>query len=387
MTTSPLRVLHVVDSLSGGGVAALELTFAEAVLHRPVQLTVVALYPPFPGVPTNATQLRPLGVVVHQLDVPNAGLRRRLIPLVELTRIVRSVRPQVIRTALSSGNTLGALVGSLTGTPVVATLHATIDETQRHSRRARALETAALRWGAARVVAVGQVVADSHRGRLHREVTVVPNAVPVPRPLPQSARARLRAEVTGDADRPLLLSVGRLVPQKGLPDLVAAFAEVRRRHPGAVLALAGPGPLGPEVQARARALGVEADVLLLGNRTDVDQLLCAADLFVTASWWEGLPLAVLEAMAAGLPVVATSVGENPRLLGEGRGRLVPPRAPRQLADAVCALLADPADAARRAAAAAAYVADVHGVKRWADELLDIYAQVAGAERALVTGRS
>lgn len=384
-----LRVVHVIDHLAGGGAAQLEVTFARELTHRPVDLTVVSLYHPEPGWPPPWDDaLRAAGVDVHQLDVPDAGLQRRVRPVAELARLVIRLRPHVLRTALTSGNTMGAIVGRFTRTPVVATLHATYDETQRHSARTRGLETAALRWGATRVVAVGQSVADSHRDRLGREVLVVPNAVALPVPVPASERARLRRELTGDVDRPLVLTVGRLVSQKGLPDLLAAFGKVLSAHPDAVLVLAGAGPLRQELETRVAQIGLGPAVRVLGDRQDVPQLLAAADVFASASLWEGLPLALLEAMASGLPVVATAVGENERLLSGGRGLLVPPGVPDLLGTELVRLLDDRQLAAGISAAASAYVSAVHSPRVWVDRLLEVYRDAAGlAPDVALAGRA
>jgi glycosyltransferase involved in cell wall biosynthesis len=169
------------------------------------------------------------------------------------------------------------------------------------------------------------------------------------------------------------------VPQKGYPDLLEAFAVIRRRFSSAVLLIAGDGPQGAELEARRASLGLEDSVHLLGARDDVPELLAAADVFVTASRWEGLPVAVLEAMAAGLPVVATAVGDVPNVLAEGAGVTVPPRDPAALAAAVCALLETPEERARVAAAAIARVRSRYSAARWAERLLELYAEVARPE--------
>ena len=143
-----------------------------------------------------------------------------------------------------------------------------------------------------------------------------------------------------------VVSVGNLRPAKGHLVLVDAFAEVARRAPAARLALVGDGPLRQEVEARVQALGLSGRVQLKGPVDDVWPELAAADIFVMPSHREPLGIAVLEAMAAGLPVVASRVGGLPELVEAGvNGELVPPGDPLALASAVLAL--EPAE--RRAA--------------------------------------
>jgi glycosyltransferase involved in cell wall biosynthesis len=136
-----------------------------------------------------------------------------------------------------------------------------------------------------------------------------------------------------------LLSVGRLRGPKDFLTLVRAVAEL---EPGSVrLRIAGDGPDRGALEAEVARLGLEEAVELLGMRTDIAELLAAAGVFVLCSDSEGLPMSVLEAMAAGVPVVATAVGGVPELVSDAEtGILVPPRDPAALARALGALAAD-----------------------------------------------
>jgi glycosyltransferase involved in cell wall biosynthesis len=144
-------------------------------------------------------------------------------------------------------------------------------------------------------------------------------------------------------DRPVVICVAGFRAEKDHTTLLNAFRTVAGAHPAAVLRLVGDGPERPAAAALARELGIADSVEFLGNRSDVEQLLPDADVFVLASYAvENLPFAVLEAMTAELPVVATDVGALAELVLDGvTGRLVPPRDPAALAAALGQLLADP----------------------------------------------
>jgi glycosyltransferase involved in cell wall biosynthesis len=164
-------------------------------------------------------------------------------------------------------------------------------------------------------------------------------------------RAALRAEFGANPGQAIVLAAGRLAAQKGFGLLLDAAAEWGDIRPAPLLVIAGQGPLAGELQARAASLGLT--VRFVGHRGDLPALLAAADVFVLPSVWEGQALILQEALRAGVPVVATRVGGNPELTGEDAAILVPPGDAQRLAEAVRAVLGDPALAARLRKAAAA----------------------------------
>jgi glycosyltransferase involved in cell wall biosynthesis len=171
---------------------------------------------------------------------------------------------------------------------------------------------------------------------------------------PSGAGTRLSAPGLSAAGRPVVLTAGRLAPQKGLETLIAAAARWRDRRPAPLTVIAGTGPLADQLAGQARDLA--ADVTFLGWRDDVTALLAAADLFVLPSRWEGQPLVLQEALRAGRPVVASDVGGVRDLTGDTAAVLVPPGDPAALAAAVLRVLDDPGLASGLGAAAAARAA-------------------------------
>lgn len=174
-----------------------------------------------------------------------------------------------------------------------------------------------------------------------------------------------------------LLFVGRLRIRKGVEVLLAALAELRRSSPAAVLRIAGGGEHGPALERRAAELGLRDAVTFLGScdGARVRGLLAGAAALVVPSIYEGMPLVVLEAMAAGVPVVASAVSGIPEVVVDGEtGWLVPPESPAALAAALSEVLANPAAAARRGAAGRRRVAELYRP-----------AVAAAAWRALVIG--
>jgi glycosyltransferase involved in cell wall biosynthesis len=261
--------------------------------------------------------------------------------------------------------------------PLVLTLHNALqDGGGARQKLLRAVEGTTIR-AADMVLAVSGDLADNARRLGARDVRVVPALAP---PLAPAARTRdeVREELGLDAGRPLVVAVGRLHPQKGydvLLDAVARWEADDRLRPAPLVAIAGDGPLESELADRIRA--ERLPVLLLGRRSDVADLLGAADLCVLPSRWEGSPFTGQEALRAGTPLVATRAGGMPELFGDAAA-LVPVGDPAALADAVVRVLTDAAHAAGLAEAGPRQAAT------WPDEaaagrqLVAIYRELLGA---------
>ncbi|SEG64381.1 Glycosyltransferase involved in cell wall bisynthesis [Thermomonospora echinospora] len=275
------------------------------------------------------------------------------------------------------------------GIPVVVTLHNALLAGGVTGAAYRTLERI-VAAGAHQVLGVSPDLEARMRGLGARRVglALVPAPAAGPPPGPE-ARARVRDELDV-GDRPLILTVGRLAGQKGLPTLLDAAAGWARRTPRPLVAIAGDGPLEGELRARIEA--EDLPVRLLGRRSDVPGLLAAADVAVVPSVWEGQPLIVQEILRAGRPLVATRVGGIPLMVGAEdagtagggadhaggavAGLLVPAGDAAALERAVARVLDEPELAARLGAAAARRAALLPTEDEAVDGLVRIYRELA-----------
>ena len=234
------------------------------------------------------------------------------------------------------------------------------------------------------VIAVSGVIRDRLTAAgLRRHVPIViSNAVTAPL-LPDRATARRELDLAADA--PVALCAARMVEQKRHDVLIRAWARVR---PDAVLLLAGDGPLRGDVERQVAQLGLTGRVRVLGARSDMPRLLAAADVCTLSSDWEGLPVALLEAMACGRPVVATAVDGVAEVLRHGGGELVPPGDDEALGRALDGLLGDPAAARAAGEAARAVIAEHYDpavMMRRYDDLLRSLARLPDPRPAVTPG--
>jgi glycosyltransferase involved in cell wall biosynthesis len=234
--------------------------------------------------------------------------------------------------------------------PHVITMHGNQTMTDRFRRRL------ALRWAFRRSAATVAVSKDTRRhlesslGVREGIVQVIPNGIPEQR----GDRTATRAALGIAPDELLLLSVGNLTPRKAHAVLLEALIQLDRRGENLRwrLAIAGEGPERLRLENTIREAGLAARVHLLGSRTDVPDLQAAADVFVLPSLWEGLPLAILEAMFGGNVVIASDISGIPEAIEHGtHGLLTPPGDAAALADALGTVLRDPVSRDRLAAAA------------------------------------
>jgi glycosyltransferase involved in cell wall biosynthesis len=274
-------------------------------------------------------------------------------------------------TALRAGAL--ATAGRLRGARVVVHVHGGLVRHWLTGRSRRALMRAALA-PADRVVVVSSVVMQALAPIVpRRRLSLMDNAVDAAT-APRDGRR---------AGPPRILFVGNLTPRKGVLDLLEASRVLTGRGLEHELLLAGGTPdEGAQAEAEVRSAARDSSAQLLGAlpRESMPGVYRHADLLCLPSWWEAMPLSILEAMSAGLPVVAADVGDVSRAVEDGvNGLLVPPRDPLALAGALEQLLRDPEAASRMGAAGRAIVAERFSLKRLQRDLASLYSQLGARE--------
>ncbi|MFJ2781979.1 MULTISPECIES: glycosyltransferase family 4 protein [unclassified Kitasatospora] len=368
--------LHVVLVLaaSTGGIGAHVRSLAQGLVAHGVTVTVCA-----PAGTDALFGFSRTGARFHLVDItPTAGARSDATAIGELRRAFTGadvVHAHGLRAALLSDlalRTAGRFPGLRPETPLVVTSHHALLATGMERRLQRLMERRVARAADLVLGASSDLVARA-RELGATDARLGPVAAP-PMPEGRLERAGARAALLGDGpDRPLVLAVGRLVPQKAFGVLLDASRELSALDPRPLLLVAGDGPEAPGLRERVAA--ERLPVRLLGYRTDVPDLLAAADLVVVSSRWEARSLVVQEAMRAGVPVVATAVGGIPELVGDA-AVLLPPGDPAALGRAVRELLADPARRERLAEAGR------QQARTWPDEAATV-AQVLSTYDELV----
>jgi glycosyltransferase involved in cell wall biosynthesis len=286
------------------------------------------------------------GVPLLILDRTSPLSIRSWRPLVEL---LRSERVDVVHAHKFGSNLWASVIGRLTGVPVVVA-HEHTWSFEGNAKR-KLLDRHVIGRLATAVVAVSE----QDRRRMisieklpPEKVVHVPNAVVLP---PTTAENRVRQELGVPSAAPLVVSVSVLRPQKSLDVLIEAAARVHESVPEARFLIVGDGPERETLAGLVRRLRLQEVVMLTGHRTDVGDVLAASDVVASSSAYEGSPLALIESIGAGKPVVATRVGGVPEIVRDGvEGFLVPPGRPEAFAEKLVALLRDPELRARMGAA-------------------------------------
>lgn len=303
--------------------------------------------------------------------VPLEHVRRPLSPwrdlrgLFELVALLRRERPDILHANSSKAGVLGRLAAVLSGVPIrIFTVHGWAFSA--HTGIASALYERAERLMRP-LTTITICVAESERAAGVAARACDPQRTVVIR---NGVAADAVAPGRRDGATPTIVAVGRLQQPKDPLTLARALGRVRASFSAVIV---GEGPDRPRLEAEIRRLGLDEAVVLAGERGDVADLLARADLFVLSSTSEGLPLSILEAMAAALPVVATSVGGVPEAVEEGEtGLLVPPGDPVRLAAALERLLVDPPLRRRLGANGRARVRERFGLEEFRQAHVDVY---------------
>jgi glycosyltransferase involved in cell wall biosynthesis len=334
------------------------------------------------------------GFEAHALENDTPHLWRAVR---ELTTLLERAGGDLLFCHGYKANLLGRLAARRTGIPAVAVSRGWTGENWK-VRLYEILDRAHLRF-MDRVVCVSAAQAGrAHRAGVRPErLRVIHNAVDPARFRSPDPRGReMLQRFFRTPRRRVIVAAGRLSPEKGFEVLAAAAARVLRSHPGVGFVLFGEGPCRERIARLVAAAGIAGAFVFGGFRSDLDDFLPHADLLVLPSFTEGMPNVVLEACAAGVPVVATAVGGTPEVLGEGCGMLVPPGDATALAAGLAAALDHGEHLRDLGAAAREYVAAHFSFaaqarrycRLFAELQLDRAARPAEAELAgLVTGRT
>jgi glycosyltransferase involved in cell wall biosynthesis len=303
---------------------------------------------------------------------------------------VRELAPDLVHANTTRAGLAALPAGALGGPPVIVHQRDWVPEGMV---AAGVLRTIAA--GASAVIAnSGYVAGQIPRGRRATRVHTIHDAVDTTGFEPDAdVRDRTRRELglaRGDA---ALAVVAQLTPWKGQEDAIRALAQLRPRHPQARLLLAGSAKFAApgarfdnpayerDLRSLVSALGLEAEVAFLGEREDIPAVLAASDILLIPSWREAFGRIVVEGMAAGRPVVATSVGGPAELVRNGvDGLLVPPRRPELLAQAVGGLLGEPEHAAEMGERGRERARSELAVGRLVAEVVSVYDELVQASR-------
>jgi glycosyltransferase involved in cell wall biosynthesis/protein-tyrosine-phosphatase len=327
-----------------------------------------------------ARKLRQLSIPVTIIDERQYGpfARTRI-----MATFLRNHHVDIVHTHRYNDTVVGAAAAALAGVPgLIRTFHGLREPLPLWSRIKfsgyEMLERAALRFRADAVIAVsGHIAHELRHSRLVLPLVEIHNGLDFDNVAPRRSRELVRQELRIDADAFVIGTVGRLTPVKDQATLLYAAQAARSQHPNLAVLVVGDGPLRHKLRALAADLGIDDACVFTGSRTDVYDLIAAADVFVLSSLSEGIPMSILEAMALGVPVVATAVGGVPEIFDEQcTGHLVPAGDHEAIAAACLQLARDGISRQWMVARARRAARQRFSIDRSGQALADIYRRVA-----------
>lgn len=364
------RVLHLITSFEIGGTErqAVELLKRLDGKRYDVRLAVLRNDGPF------YSEIETRFPEVPEFPLTSFYDANAVRQLVRLRRLMRREKIDILHAHDFYSSFIGAAAARLCGVRVIAS--------QRHlklsDRRAHKWGTRLIHRLANRILVNSEAIREhivTNEGARPAKIVVVKNGV-VPITSSATNRVELCREVGVDTGVTLVGIVARLQTVKGHRFFIEAAAEVLRRRTDAHFVLVGDGPLRTEIANQAAEFGIADSVHFLGDRADVSRLVSAFDLLVLASLHEGLPNAVMEAMAAGVPVVATAVGGTKELISDGEtGYLAPSANSPALAERIVFALSDEAHREEIISAARRKITSAFGIERMVESVEALYDEV------------
>lgn len=336
---SKIKVLRVLPSLEMGGVEKTLISLLPRLKEKGIAVKVCTLY----RRDILADEMERAGI-----PVINIGMRARmdvdlkyLKGIIRLARFIKRERFHIVHTHLYRANTPGRIAAMLARVPVIIANEHNVDSWKNTAQRR--MDRMLARF-TDRIIVVSRRVKEFYVeevGIPEKKVEVIYNGVDLNRFEKKVDKQKKRRELGLPGDAPLVGTVGRLQPQKDHKTFLKASSLILKKFPRVRFLIVGGGSLRKELEAFTKELGIEKNVHFLGERKDIEEILPLIDIFVLSSAREGFPITVLEAMAYGLPVVATKVGGNPELVKDREtGFLVSPEDSWLLAEKIMCLLKD-----------------------------------------------
>ena len=363
------RVLHVIDSLHLGGAQEVVLNLATCGSSR-FQHEVATMH----GHGIYWDRLQDAGVKVHSLS-PNKHLP---LYLAKLPSLLLAKRPDILHCHLIPSNIIAKPLGALLGVPLILNHDHTNDPQRIDNKLLLALDKTTNRF-AHHIIAVAGACRDfliQHESIPLEKITLVPNAINLRRfSLGNADRAKSRNKFGLPIDAKVIAGVGRLNPQKNFSLFLDIAAALAPRFPELRFLLAGEGPEESMLCEKARTLGLADRIVFAGYVADTRQVYAAADILLMPSRFEGLPMTLLEAMAMGLPVVASKLDGIAEVIEDGReGFLIESNDTHGFVERCAALLENPAKSSEVAAHARAKIEARFSVERMTSAVEAIYDQ-------------
>jgi len=365
-----MKIVHIIDLLHAGGAQTLLVTYAQQAKLAGIEAHIISLREYTAASAPISNALDKLGVKVTFLS------KSKILDPIRLFKLISLIRHQeydIIHTHLNHATVLGILSALWLNKTIVVSVHNVLKG--RKKRLSEELELFLLRYADC-IIAVGENVNADYSPLFPDKVVTLPNAVNEVPSMESAQRANIRRLLTGNVEAPLLIAVGRLNEQKGFDTLIQAFEIIHSQFPQVHLIVAGRGNLGEALQTDTTSRGLQNNLHWLGLRDDVPLLLAASDIYISSAYWEGLSIALLEAMSAGLPSVITAVGDAEKVITPETGILVPPRSPERLAKEIIGLLSDTKKSQRIGKAAKERIRENFGAKAWFNKLFEIYYKTA-----------
>lgn len=377
--TDPARILYLIVTLPVGGAEEHLLSLIRNLdrsRYDPLVCCIGKSGPIGGEIEKTGVRLVELGMLSR------GGFDRRIVRMIR--EVLRREKISLLHSHLYHANFYGRLAAFQEHIPAVCTIHNTYARPKLHRRFLN-------RWLArrsSRIIAVSGPVHDDivrYDGVAPSKITVIPNGVDMSRFDISLSREQSRERLGVPLEGFLVGAIGRLEEQKGLSYLIEAIRILVEGGKNVSLFVVGSGREEGRLREQAANSGIADSVFFLGTRRDVPELYRAMDVFALSSLWEGGPITLLEAMASGVPVVATPVGFVPEVLQDGKnGFIVPIRDPEELAEALWKVHEDPFTAEAAAQAGRETVRDRYSHQFLAERVMAVYEETLTGGLSIVT---